>query len=416
MNNDVRNNKIRSIVCGILRGCALLCATGTLMQTFLVTLGFSSSWIYIQTSLLQAANVLTIMLCSRWADKGNVIKRAAWVQLPAALLFLCYLPLCIARSSSIWSFVLLVAVSMVQSVTTGLYTVCEYKLPYYTYLANEFGSMNALGGILSSGVTFGVGIVMSKLSERYSYVTLMIFAFVIAAAFMGIAAIIGSHQKSLIKDETDENGAPKVHDKVPYSKVFKHPVFAKVWPAHLLRGFAYGTISVLAVTAADIGFDASVITAMVSVQAVASLLGCAVYGLSSKYISPRIPIFVGALTSMLLPMLMLADNTSFLLLYAVIIFGRTFIDYSVISLMLYAVPLELAGTYNAWRMILHNGGTFIATTIAAFIPTTALLVATVVCQLISGTMFLRIKVLREASPLLVKKCENESDSKITEGN
>ena len=403
MNKDVRNNKIRSIVGGMLRTCALLCATGTLMQTFLVTLGFDSSWIYIHSSLLQAANVLTIMLCSRWADKGNVIKRAAWVQLPAALLFLCYLPLCITRSASIWSFILLVAVSMVQSITTALYTVCEYKMPYYTYLANEFGSMNALGGILSSGVTFGIGVIMSNLSQTYSYVTLMIVAFTIAAIFMGIAAIICAHQKSLLKGETDSNGAPKVHEKVAYSKVFKHQVFYKVWPAHLLRGFAYGTLSVLAVTAADLGFDASVTTAMVSVQSIATLASCAVYGLSSRYISPRIPIFVGAAMSALLPMLLFADKTSFLILYAIIIFGRTLIDYAVISLMLYAVPLEIAGPYNAWRMILHNGGTLIATTIAAFIPTPALLVTTVVCQLISGAMFLRLKVLRDASPLFVKK-------------
>jgi hypothetical protein len=45
-------------------------------------------------------------------------------------------------------------------------------------------------------------------------------------------------------------------------------------------------------------------------------------------------------------------------------------------------------------MLLHNGGTLLATTIAAFIPVTWLLVLTVVCQLISGIHYFISKDLR----------------------
>jgi hypothetical protein len=44
-------------------------------------------------------------------------------------------------------------------------------------------------------------------------------------------------------------------------------------------------------------------------------------------------------------------------------------------------------------MLLHNGGTLIATTIAAFIPVTWLLVLTVVFQLCSGLHYFFCKEL-----------------------
>lgn len=85
-------NKIRAILADALRVSALLCANGSLMQTFLSVTGFSEKQIYIYSSLFQAVNVLTILLCARFADRGDVLKRTAVSQLPGAVLFSFYLP------------------------------------------------------------------------------------------------------------------------------------------------------------------------------------------------------------------------------------------------------------------------------------------------------------------------------------
>ena len=63
--------------------------------------------------------------------------------------------------------------------------------------------------------------------------------------------------------------------------------------------------------------------------------------------------------------------------------------------LLYAVPVEIAGTYNAWRMILHNGGTMLVTVIAGFIPRSALLWISLGCQVVSGVNFFTAKVMRK---------------------
>ena len=74
---QTNHNKSFFIIAMAFRTVALLCVTGPIMQTFLASIGFSSQWIYIHTSIVQAVNILTISLCSTWADRGNVIKRTA---------------------------------------------------------------------------------------------------------------------------------------------------------------------------------------------------------------------------------------------------------------------------------------------------------------------------------------------------
>ena len=143
---DIRNNKILVIACEALRSTALLCVTGPIMQTFLASLGFSSQFLYFNNTLVQTANVLTIMLCSRWADKGNIIKRVALLEIPHALLYLLYIPLCLWKSPSLGSFAAITGICVLQTVCIALYTVCEYKLPYYIYPPQDHGTVGAACG------------------------------------------------------------------------------------------------------------------------------------------------------------------------------------------------------------------------------------------------------------------------------
>ena len=80
---------------------------------------------------------------------------------------------------------------------------------------------------------------------------------------------------------------------------------------------------------------------------------------------------------------------------ATVCFWRTLVDYGVPILLRKAVPIGIAGPYNAWRMLLHNGGTLLATTVAAFIPVEALLILTVVLQLYAGAVYFFDQELRK---------------------
>lgn len=389
-------NKLLYIISYALRSAALLTATGTLMQTFLTVIGMSSERIYIHTSAVGAVNVIIILLFARFSDT-NVIKRSALVQLSGAVLFLFYLPLCIKEQATSFEFVLLIGAGCMQSVTIALHTVCDYKLPYYIFRKDEYGSIMAFCGILYSVISFAVGTVMTALSVKTDYRMLMLFAFIISFLFSGVGAYLTIKLKNI--SETEETVKPLTLSEKKKSSVLsviKTPVFLKLLPANLLRGFASGMTLVFAVIAAkNLGYNEQITTACVSVQSAASLIGCAVFGIFSKRVPHRISVFAGSLTFLLLPLIFIPQRpVLFLVITGIIIFGRTLIDYAVPSLLLYAVPVEIAGPYNAYRMILHNGGSLLATSLAAVLPIGFLIPTAAIMQTISGLIFLLLPLLK----------------------
>ena len=383
------HNKLFFILATAVRTVALLCVTGPIMQTFLASCGFSSRWIYIHTSLVQAVNILTISLCSTWADRGSVIRRTAMVELPYALLYLLYIPLCIWKSPSLGSFLMLTGICVLQSICIALWTICEYKLPYFIFTPREYGSVLSIGGVVGGLISLGTGMVITWLSARMSYASLMLWACVLSLGLMVLCAVLHLALKPVA--EAPQNQPTK---KANQLEVFRYPLFYRMIPANLMRGFSYGTTTVFAAIALDLGFDQSVSTALVSAQSMAALVACALFGLSISYIPPRFVTLIGTLSFCLIPLLLIPSKGLFLTVMALVYLGRTLVDYSVPSILRAAVPVHLAGPYNAWRMLLHNGGTLLATTIAAFIPVSWLLALTLLFQLISGLHYFTARDLR----------------------
>ena len=385
MQSHVTKNKIKAIIAYTARTVALICATGTLMQTFLASLGFESSQIYMHSTLLQAANVLTIILASNWANNGSPIKRSAFTTIPIGLLFLCYIPIAIANQATPTSYALLIVIGVVQQIAYGFFTVCEYKTPYYIYKADEYGMMLSICGIISSVFSLLMGYVIADLTARFPFVEIMKFAFAISAVLMVIAFVAIYFEKNLrIEEKTEDSSAPKEKIRV---NLMKTPVFTGLIHANLLRGFATGVISVLAAVALDLGHNEALTASMVSAQSLASLAACAFFALVSKKISERALVLGGSLLVGLIPLLLIDSSSLFLTVYTVIMVGRTLIDYGVPSMLLKVVPVEIAGPYHAWRMVLQNAGVLIATTLAAITPIPYLLAAAAVFQLISGVSF-----------------------------
>ena len=121
---------------------------------------------------------------------------------------------------------------------------------------------------------------------------------------------------------------------------------------------ALAAVAVLATVAFDIGFDETVTAKMVVLSSVGNLAGCALVGFSAKYISPRLPILVGSLSFLLLPLIFTENSFIFLLVYAVVFFGRTLVDNGVPLILRYAVPAEIAAlapnfgamkVYEEWK-------------------------------------------------------------------
>ncbi|MBQ7386737.1 MAG: MFS transporter [Clostridia bacterium] len=385
--DDVTKNKIRSVIAYTARIVGLMCASGTLIQTFLATLGFDSSLIYIHTSLLQAASVLTIVICSGWANNGSPIKRSALTMLPTGLMFLLYIPIAISRSASITAYLLLAAIGVAQQIGVGLYTVCEYKTPYYIYRIEEYGTVIAICGIVSSLASLGAGALVSWLSTKFTFIDVMTVSFALAALCLFITFLTTVTQKNL-REEQDKLNEDAPKPKTSLVALLRYPIFSHLIPANLMRGFATGVTTVFATMALDLGYTETLTSAMVSSFSFASLAACALFALISKKIPNGITTLAGSIILAASPFLLIKGEVLFLVISTVILFGRTLIEYAVPTLLIRLVPVEIAGSFNAWRMVLHNAGSLIATTIAAWLPIPVLLVLAAVFQLLSGISFL----------------------------
>ena len=397
----VRQNMIRAIIASSLRTLANLCFTGTILQTFLASLGFSSTFVYINATILSAANVTTTFLFSRWADKGSVIKRAAIVEIPHALLYLLYIPICLWKSASLSTFLALTGICLLQTVCTALYTVCEYKVPYVIFNAKDYGTFLSFSGIVSSLLSLLTGALISWLTKYYDYAQLMLVSGGISAALMLTSALLHRSQKSVV-DEPPPSAQANNRKSLSLVEIFKVPVFLHLIPANFLRGFSGGVVSVFATIALSNGQSDSVVTSMVSYQAAAALVGCFAFGFCIKYLSPRLITLLGSLAFLLAPLILVHNETVFLAAFTLIIFGRTLVEYAVPALLRFAVPAEIAGPYNAWRMVLYFSANMLATTAATVIPVKPLLILTAVMQVISGICFFGLRIMRNASPSLLR--------------
>ena len=367
----------------------MLCASGPLMQTFLSALGFESDLIYIHSSLLQMANILSIVFFSGWANNGNPIKRSAYSILPNAILFLVYVPVAIQKSASLTVYVLLAAVGIAQQISVGLFTVCEYKMPYYIYHKNEYGMILSICGIISSLFSLGSSIMLSYFTSKFDFTDIMAIAFSVSALLILIAFISIRFEKSLVEEEDKSNGLPQ-SKRSSLKVLMKDKTFTRLIHANLLRGFAAGLIGVLATVALDLGYTESLTSTMVTAQSIASLGACILFSFTAKKISPRIMLAIGSGIILLLPLLMIRGSGIFLAVFFVITVGRTLIDYAVPSLLIHVVDVEIAGPYHAWRMILQNAGSLIATAIASVVPIPCMLILSAIFQLISGISFIKI--------------------------
>ena len=391
--NSIRRNEAFYVLSNALRTVALLCATGPIMQAFLASLGFPSRFLYLHSTLTQGANIFTIFLFSRWADRGSIIRRSALIQLPHAILYLCMIPLCLWQSPSMGSFLALTGICLLQAVFLALYTVCEYKLPYYVYPPEDTGPLTALCGVLGSLLSLGSGVVIAWLATFLSYPHLMLYACCFCSAMLLLNVLI----TFLLRPMSGISITPKSEKRLPLKTVVCHPIFYKLAGANLLRGFCFGVTTVMAAVALDLGFHEDTLTALVSFQSAAGLIGCTIYGVLSRFISSRKLIFAGSICFLTVPLMLLPGQWLFFAIFTIVMLGRTIVDYAVPTAVRFAVPVELAGPYNALRMLLHNGGTLLATTLAAFLPVSVLLILTAALQFLSGLRYLTLKEMRQVA-------------------
>lgn len=398
---DIRRNILINLTATLICGIAYAAVSGTLMQVFLNSMGFSASQIYLRTTLTQAVQITVSLSCTRIGNRGNFFRTYALVVVVEGILYGCYIPLCLRMQADWSAYLLLLGICACNAAATALNSLLSYKLPYLIYRTEDYGKVTALGGIVSSCIHMVVGVVMAALAAKFTYRVIMPWVFPVAGLLIVISGLMYFLYRPLTDMQTlrgVSSESKKSNDTV--WQVLRRPIFYQLAIPSMFRGFAGGMVGVLAVVAAaDLGYSEQITTTMVSVAAGAQLLGCALFGVLSSRICPRYTIFASSLSFVCLLFLLIPDSPIlFLCLYAVLMVGFYVELYAVPDLLIRVVPGGIAGTYNAYRLIMNQIGALAATTLASFLPSSVILPMTVVLQVISGASFAFLPVIRKAVP------------------
>lgn len=388
----VRANEIKYVVSAALNTAAGVCGGGTLLQTFLGEIGLTDQ-IYLHATILQIVTTTATMVFSRAGGDGrtNVLRRCAVLSLPIAALYLLYVPLCVFPVPTVKAFLAALAVGVVQSLITAARTVVEFRVPYRAFPLSDYGAVSAVSGIAGSVTSMGIGALFTRLASAHPYLALMAWAFPAAAVLTLCGAVLTLSLKP-VEDARDQ--VARNRTKISFRTLIRTPVFYVFLIPNLFRGVTAGVVGVLAAVALQMGRTAALTTAMVTAASAAGLGACLIYAVSAKRVPSRIAVFLGSVLLCLLPALYYAPSGRFLWIYVFVIAGRTFVDYGVPAALIRVVPDEIAGPFNAWRMVLHTGGSVLGTFLAGHVPIPALLIGAAALQLLSGIVYLTSPVLR----------------------
>ena len=396
---NVRRNIFLNLAASLISSIAYAAASGTLMQVFLNSLGFSASQIYMRTTVTQAVQITVSLTCTRIGNRGHFFRTAALLAAVEGILYGCYVPMCIRMQADLSAYLLLLLIGVLNAAATALTSLLNYKLPYLIYRTEDYGKVASSMGILASVTQMVVGVLMAGLAARYTYQVIMPWVFPAAGLLILLAGLLNFLYKPLAEPRSILE--PKTEDKKDRDtvwQVLRRPIFYHLAIPSMLRGFAGGMVGVLAVVAtADLGYSEQITTTMVSVGAGAQLLGCALYGILSFRVNPRYLIITSCASFLCIPLLLIPDSPIlFLCLYAVLMVGFYVDIYSVPDLLFRVIPAGIAGTYNAYRLILHQLGALLATTLASFLPSMLILPMTMCFQVISASCYCFLPVIRKA--------------------
>lgn len=217
-----------------------------------------------------------------------------------------------------------------------------------------------------------------------------------AFVLMILSALLNSclinKENSEIKEKHKNKQKPKIKE------LLYMPLFTKLIIPNLLRGIASGVFAMAAVIVLENGFSSSDTTLLVTIAALAAILGSFLFAVLSRHINSRFLCLAGSIA--VFSVTLFGTNIRFLFFIAYFItgIGKIIIDYSVPTILYKLLSFERAGIYHAWRLIITTAGTSLATMLVGYlignVPIFIILIFAALCQLLSGLFYCFSPVLK----------------------
>ncbi len=361
--------------------------TGAMFQTFLLEKGMPEEQVGSFVSLMQFVQTFSVLLFSKFVDRiKNVIRFTAFSQLLYLPLFIFMAVLCFKTGKGYIS--VLTVLGVIGFSAAGLYNVLTYKIPYYIMDINQYGKWAGVSAIFASVFMFLLTTALSAFEKNHDYFSVMRVFYPVASVCVVLFFLITLSYKKTDYIKEEKKKTAKKENRISLLKYKRFTVF--IIP-NLIRGFCNGILT-MAVTIGystkqlDVRTAAVLLVIMQTVSIPANLVFTKLTGkepllilLSSVGIAA--PVFVIGFT----------DSTGFLVLYGIAYFSLMILNIAVPVLVTRIIDYRIAGEYNGWRMLLNNGGIFLASFLCMpmvnTFGATATWITAGVFQLISGSAY-----------------------------
>ena len=349
-------NQTKYYISQVLYGIILLTASGMLVQTFLLEKGISERYVAIYNAIMQAAQVIVMLIFSERADKyKNVIKLNAYVFLmfiPLALALLFFSLFKIENAPLIYG--VLAVLGIISSICLGINNIVSYKVPYNIIDMKDYGKLIAVSGLVSGVVCALISFFISLMQSKISFFTVMIIVYVFTLFIIGAFVLV---TRSFKKEYS-----PEIKDESVNISIFKYKPFYMLIIPNLFRGIVLGAVG-MAVTigyAVDL-IDGKGATILMIITNVMTVLGSVIYSKICNVIGDKYVLLASSIMIFLsLPLMVMGNTMLFFVAYGVLYLFVIIVNYSVPVTVTKLVDYKVIGKYSGYRMLVNTLGITVA--------------------------------------------------------
>lgn len=364
MNRIIKSNIRKYYLQTCLYNAVLIMISGGIVQAFMLESGISEDKVSAFIGLMQAVQAISMISMSQFLERTNVLKANGLITFGLYPLLTAMFVFCFVRGiSPDIRFIVLVLTGAVTFFCIANRGVLEYKVPYDIFDMKEYGKVCSVNGSMVGIGNMAITAVLSVFLKRNEYFSVMRVFLLIAFFLVFLCAFVALSYRKVDVNFQGELALSRDNADAKKINLFKYRPFYLLALPNFLRGFAYGTTTLLTTVGYHYGIIDSVSASyMVLVSNLFIIFGCILYSkLTVLKKDGPITLITAACLVVTLPLMLVGKNTwFFLLMYGISLFIRTVMDYSIPVSIVYFVDYEVMGQYSSWRMALFMAGTAVS--------------------------------------------------------
>lgn len=378
------SNIIKYCIFTTLYNIGFIFSTGAFVQTFLIEVGFSYEQVYTLNSLMQAMQVIVMLVLTFLSGKIKRIKLLTSLSyLSLSLLTGVFLLGAINPALIKNGYVIAVFIaSAISYVGVGLSTILSYCLPYYTIDMNDYGKMTGISTAIAGGSSFSVALVYSLLLSKFSYMktTAAFFIFAIVCFILTSIICASMREKTVEMNKQKQRGNE-------FIAVFKNKNTYLLLIPNFTRGLSVGIFNVIAAIAISTGITIEAATYINVILQIATFIGNLLFAFAyKKYSSKNLLLLATLGVCISFPFSFELGVIGFFCCFTIASFFRVIFDTAIPVIITEIIPQEQIAPYTSIRMLIFTGAQAIATLFIA--PLTALIDYTGVLIFASAMLFI----------------------------